>query len=298
MKIPFLNDEFFDRLETLSIYLRTDLTGYYGGKHLIKKYGQTIEFADYRNYQPGDDIRRIDWNLFARLKKYFLKLYTDERQMHVRIFLDCSASMGLYPQKAAYALGFAAALGFLAVKSNDKVSFHFLGDGRAVDPFGLIVGKNAFFRAIGEFDKITFGGEADFAGSVPLVAGEGASDGLSVLISDFLNENRWQRAADYLLFKKRQILVCQILGREDLAPNYSGKYELVDCEGSGPGDGRNVRLNVSRPMLEQYRKEISAYIAELGQICAAKGAAFLSVGADVPIERALFCELSRNGLIR
>lgn len=296
MKVSFLNDEFFNRLETLSLHLKSDLTGYYGGKHQIKKYGQTIEFADYRKYELGDDIRRIDWNLFARLGKYFLKLYTDERQMHVRIYLDCSASMGLYPKKAEYALGFAAALGFLAVRNNDKVSFHLLKEGTRVDPFGLIVGKNSFFAAIGELENISFGGEADFAGTIPN-ADAGTSDGLSVMISDFLNENRWQNAVDYLLFRKRQTLVCQILDREDISPSFSGRLELVDCEGYGPGDERNVSLSVSRPLLEDYRAELEAYIAELGRICASKGAAFFSVGTDTPIERAIFRGLSQFDLI-
>ena len=123
MKVSYLNDDFFSRLETCALNLRTDLTGFFGGKHLVKTYGQTVEFADYREYMLGDDIRRIDWNLFSRFEKFFLKLFTDERQMHTQIYIDCSASMGKpNAKKAAYALGFAAALGFLSVNSSDKVS--------------------------------------------------------------------------------------------------------------------------------------------------------------------------------
>lgn len=86
MKVSYLNDEFFSRLETLAVNLRTSLTGFFGGKHLVRSYGQTVEFADYREYMLGDDIRRIDWNLYSRFEKYFLKLFTDERQMHARVF--------------------------------------------------------------------------------------------------------------------------------------------------------------------------------------------------------------------
>ena len=119
MKGSYLSDEFFSRLETLSLNLRTDLAGFFGGKHLVRTYGQTVEFADYREYMLGDDIRRIDWNLYSRFEKYFLKLFTDERQMHVQIFLDCSASIGKSnPQKAAYAVGVASALGFLSVQTD------------------------------------------------------------------------------------------------------------------------------------------------------------------------------------
>ena len=105
MSNKYLNDRFFSRLEALAFNLKSSLTGYFGGKHLVTTYGQTVEFADFREYQLGDDIRRIDWNLFSRFEKYFLKLFTDERQMAVNIYIDCSASMGKeLPQKGQYAV--------------------------------------------------------------------------------------------------------------------------------------------------------------------------------------------------
>ena len=114
-----LNDEFFARLETLALNFRA-MSGFFGGKHRTRSYGQTVEFSDYREYMLGDDIRRIDWNLYSRFEKYFLKLFTDERQMHCQIFLDCSASMGkVNPEKSAYAVGIAAALGFLGERKPD-----------------------------------------------------------------------------------------------------------------------------------------------------------------------------------
>ena len=132
MKSAYLNDEFFSRLETLALNLRADLSGYFGGKHFVRSYGQTVEFADYREYQLGDDIRRIDWNLYSRFEKYFIRLFTDERQMDVQIFLDCSASMGKENRgKAAYAVSVAAALGFLSVHNMDKVSFKLIKEGAA-----------------------------------------------------------------------------------------------------------------------------------------------------------------------
>lgn len=145
MKLSYLNDGFFSRLETLALNLKTNLSGYFGGKHLVSTYGQTVEFSDFREYQPGDDIRRIDWNLYSRFEKYFLKLFTDERQMQVQIFIDCSASMGKdNPKKAAYVVATAAALGFLAVQNMDKASFYLMKGDNAENENGTIVGKNAF----------------------------------------------------------------------------------------------------------------------------------------------------------
>ena len=159
MKVYYLNDEVFSRLETVAVNLRTSLTGFFGGKHLVRSYGQTVEFADYREYMLGDDIRRIDWNLYSRFEKYFLKLFTDERQMHARVFLDCSASMGKEnPAKAAYAVAVTAALGFLSVHNMDKFSCFLLRGGKAENPFGTIVGKTAFFSALAALENADFSG--------------------------------------------------------------------------------------------------------------------------------------------
>ena len=93
MKGSYLNDAFFSRLETLALELRADLGGFFGGKHLVRTYGQTVEFADYREYMLGDDIRRIDWNLYSRFEKFFLKLFTDERQMQSSLRKSAYASV-------------------------------------------------------------------------------------------------------------------------------------------------------------------------------------------------------------
>ena len=219
MKVSYINDEFFNRLETMSLNLRADLSGFFGGKHLVSTYGQTVEFADYREYMLGDDIRRIDWNLFSRFEKYFIKLFTDERQMHIRIYLDCSASMGkTNPNKSAYAVGVAAALGFLAVHNTDKVSFGLIKDKVADNPFGTIVGKNTFFKTISELENIEFSGESDLAAAITNSHDTGSGDGLAVIISDFFTESDWRKAIDYLTYKKRQVLLVQVLAPEEIDP--------------------------------------------------------------------------------
>lgn len=297
MKGKYLNDDFFIRLETLALHLQSELTGYFGGKHLIKKYGQTIEFADYREYRLGDDIRRIDWNLYARLGKYFLKLFTDERQMHVRIFLDCSASMGACAEKAEYALGVAAALGFLAVRNTDKVSFHLLKNGVSVDPFGLIVGKNSFFAAMGELEKTEFSGEADFR-LIPDLPDTGTNDGLSVIISDFFTDSDWKSAVNYFLYKKQQALLAQVLDSEEINPRYSGRYSLMDAEAAGAGDPRNLRMQITRSMLNDYGDALASIIAGIKKFCASRGVDFLRFTTDVAIEKEIFGGLLQSDLVR
>jgi uncharacterized protein (DUF58 family) len=190
MKGSYLNDGFFSRLETLALELRADLGGFFGGKHLVRTYGQTVEFADYREYMLGDDIRRIDWNLYSRFEKFFLKLFTDERQMHTQIFIDCSASMGKdMPEKANYCVGVAAALGYLSVHNMDKVSYKLIKGSSAEDSFGTIVGKRAFFNAISTLENMEFDGETDIYSAVTGCPNLGSNDGLTVIISDFFTDS-------------------------------------------------------------------------------------------------------------
>lgn len=298
MKSAYLNDEFFSRLETLALNLRADLNGYFGGKHFVRSYGQTVEFADYREYQLGDDIRRIDWNLFSRFEKYFIRLFTDERQLDVQIFLDCSASMGKENRaKAEYAVSVAAALGFLSVHNMDKVSFKLIKEDAVDDPFGTIIGKNSFFRAISFLENLDFSDDANISQAVSSCANTGSNNGLSVIISDFLTRKDWKKAVDYLTYKKRQVLAIQLLSPEEEEPTYSGRVSLIDVESGDLADPRNMKLRITRSLQLAYQEALKDMKADIKSFCASRGADFISVTTDKPVERMLFGELLKAGIM-
>lgn len=298
MAVSYLNDAFFSRLETLALNLKADLAGFFGGKHLVRTYGQTVEFADYREYMLGDDIRRIDWNLYSRFEKFFIKLFTDERQMHTRIYLDCSASMGhVEPEKGAYAVGVAAALGFLSVHNMDKVSFNLIKGDRAENPYGTIVGKQSFFRAIRSLESLQFEDCSDISAAITNSVDAGTKDGLCVIISDFFTENDWKKAVDYLTYKKRQVLLIQVLTPEEIDPVYTGRYNLIDAEATDMLDGRNMKLRITGSMQTAYEQALKDMIADMSSFCASRDAGFISVRTDVPIEKMLFGELLKTGIM-
>ena len=298
MRTNELNDAFFSRLETLSLNLRSSLAGYFGGKHLVRTYGQTVEFADYREYQLGDDIRRIDWNLYSRFEKYFLKLFTDERQMQIQIFMDCSGSMGkTNAQKGRYAVAAAAALGFLAVQNMDKVNYYFMREGRAEDPFGTIVGKNSFFRAMSGLSNVEYEGDLDMESCVTHCGNVSENNGLSVIISDFCTESDWKKAVDYLCYKKRQVLLLQVLSPEEMDPAYEGRVSLIDSESLDAEDTRNMKLKITRSMLKAYEEALRDFREEIRSFCAKREAGYISVSTDTAIERVLFGELLKEGIM-
>ncbi len=298
MKGFYLNDQFFSRLETLSLNLRSNLSGYFGGKHLVSTYGQTVEFADYREYRLGDDIRRIDWNLYSRFEKYFLKLFTDERQMQVQIFLDCSASMGKdNVRKSAYAVATAAALGFLAVHNTDKVTFNLMKGERSENPFGTLIGKQSFFRAVGTLEELAFDGSADIEKCVTSCPDTSANSGLTVIISDFFTESNWKKAVDYLCYKKRQVLLVQILSPEEDDPTYDGRVNLIDSEAEDISDGKNMKIRITRGALQAYAEALADFKKDITTFCSKRGVDFISVRSDTPIERVLFGELLKAGIM-
>lgn len=298
MKGSYLNDQFFSRLETLALNLKTDLAGYFGGKHLVKTYGQTVEFSDYREYQLGDDIRRIDWNLYSRFEKYFLKLFTDERQMQVQIFLDCSASMGKEnPQKAAYSAATAAALGFLAVHNMDKVSLYLMKENVAENPFGTIIGKNSFFRAVSVLDNMQFSEDTDIEACIMGCPNIGSNNGLTVIVSDFFTESNWKKAVDYLCYKHKQVLLVQVLAPEEVDPAYDGRVNLIDSESVDLSDTKNMKIRITPAMRKAYAEALSDFKKDIKTFSSKRGADYVSVCSDTPIERMLFGELLKVGIM-
>ncbi len=298
MKVSYLDDAFFSRLETLALNLRSNLAGYFGGKHFVKTYGQTVEFSDYREYQLGDDIRRIDWNLFSRFEKYFLKLFTDERQMQVQIFLDCSASMGRFePKKKAYSMATAAAIGFLAVHNMDKLTLNFMRGTRSENPFGTIVGKTSFFRAIGELENLPLVDDVDINECVASCPDTGQNNGVTVIISDFMTDSNWKKAVDYLNYKHRQVLLIQILSPEEIDPSYDGRVHLVDSEAPDLMDERNMKIKITKAALAAYQEAFGDFLKDISDFCRKRDVGFISVNCDTRIERVLFSEMLKEGIM-
>ncbi len=294
----YLNDAFFSRLEALAFNLRRDLGGYFGGKHLVNTYGQTVEFADYREYMLGDDIRRIDWNLYSRFEKYFIKLFTDERQMQVQIYIDCSGSMGkVNPNKGAYAIGVAAAMGYLAIHNMDKVSYHLIRGDKAENPFGTIVGKTAFFRAMKTLDQTEFDGDVSISKAIIGNPSTGTGDGLTIVISDFFSDEDWKKGIDYLVYKKKQILLMQVFSPDELDPTYTDRINLIDAEATDLADSRNMKLRINKSMQQAFREAVIAFYDDIGNFCKKRGAGFMALDCEKPIERQLFSELLKRGTV-
>jgi len=299
MKKRILDDQFISRLEILSFQMQQPMRGFFGGNHRTNSYGQTVEFADFREYVLGDDIRHIDWNLYSRFEKHFIKLFVDERQMLIQIFMDCSASMSKVDnQKADFMLKVASTIGYLSIHSMDKISFHTMHNTNSNNISGLITSKDAFYRSIPKLEEIEFYGDVDIEKAILSTPSTGTNDGLTVIISDFLTNSNWKKAVDYLIYKKREVLLIQILSDEDINPKFSGRMRLLDTEAIDVLDDKNMRLRITKGHMLAYKEALKDFKEDIKSFASKRGIHYISVLSDEIIEKFVFQKLAMIGTVK
>ena len=218
--------------------------------------------------------------------------------MQVQVFLDCSASMGKdNPKKAAYAVASVAAMAFLAVHNMDKLTINLMKGNRSENPFGMIIGKNAFFRSVSELENTAFDEETFIDKCVMSCPDTSVGNGLSVIVSDFFTDSDWKKAVDYLRYRKRQVLLVQILTPDEDNPTYDGRMNLIDSESVDISDNKNMKLRITRSMQRAYQEALKDMKQDLKSFCSKRGADFITVRTDMPIEKVLFGELLKVGVM-
>ena len=289
-----IDEEFLGQIELLQTLIKNNVAGMFGGNHKSKTYGTSCEFADYREYTPGDDITKIDWNAYARFERLYTKLFLDERQMHTRIYVDASNSMGFGKgKKDEQALKIAAAFAYLSVCEMDKVSVYTVRDSQLNAVISGMLGKEAFINSIGNLNDITFSGDSRISEAiVPSTVGYG--DGLSIIISDFLTDNDYEAAIDHLVGKKRHVLCVQVLSKEELNPKARGKMHFFDSENSG----KFYRKNITREIVRAYKQAVEYATGRIRGYCASRGADYLLVNSEEPVNKVFFERLTAEGVLK
>lgn len=288
-----LTGAFLDALQALDLYLHQPVNGHYSGERPSRAYGSSTEFADYRDYVPGDDLRRIDWNLAGRFDKYYIKRFMDEKQARNRIYLDGSASMG-QDGKDLTALRLAAALGYLSVANMDSVSYRLLSGSGCAALTDHISGKERFFQGVQKLEKVAFQGTVDLGRAVPGDADPGLGDGVSYILSDLLTQSDWKGAVKELLGRGRQVAVVQVLSPEELEPSVRGALGLWDVE-----DGKNrLRVEVDRSALKAYSQAVDFFLQDIRRFCAAHQVGYMMVRSDERVEEVLLTKGCAEELIR
>lgn len=294
MNDSVINEALLEEIELLELLVKNNTAGMFGGNHQSKTFGSSCEFADYRDYLPGDDITKIDWNAYARFETLYYKLFSDERQMHTRIYLDASRSMA-YGEggKAEAALRFAAAFAYLSVKENDRVSLYAVRN-REVEEIAVnLVGRDAFLSNISKLNAVAFEGDSYLSEAI-LPTRVGYGDGTSILISDFLTENNYEDAIDYLVEKKRDVLCVQILSKEELNPKLRGKVHLFDSENAD----KVYRKHVDREIVRAYKMALEFATARIRDYCKCRGAEYFLASAEDSVSKTFLEKFVDVGVVK
>ncbi|MCD8371947.1 MAG: DUF58 domain-containing protein [Clostridia bacterium] len=289
-----VNEEFLQQVELLQTLVKNNVAGNFGGNHKSKSYGSSCEFADYRDYMAGDEIKKIDWNAYARFDKLYLKLYLDERQLHTRIYIDASRSVGYgNAKKDEQAIKIAAALAYLSVCEMDKVSVYIIKDKQATEIISGMSGRERYYNEIGKLNDIVFEGDSYISDAL-LPSTVGYGDGMSVIISDFLTDNNYEYGIDHLISKKRDVFCVQVLSSEELNPKARGKMHFFDSEDIS----RTYRKNINREIIQAYRQALEYATGRIRGFCLSRGAEYLLVPAEKPLNEIFFGDLAETGVVK
>jgi uncharacterized protein (DUF58 family) len=290
---PLLDPKFLARLEQLELVSRKIFLGRMKGERRSKRKGQSVEFADYRNYVVGDDLRFLDWNLFARLERLFIRLFFEEEDLHFYILLDNSLSMDFgTPTKLHFAKQVAAALGFIGLVNMDRVVVEAFND-RLTQSMPPARGRRSLWRLMDFLQKIEPAGPSDLKKALRSFSIKCSGKGIVVLLSDFMDKGGYEDALRYLLARQLDIYVIQVLSQEEIEPEIVGDLRLVDVE-----DEDVAEITVSGPLLKRYKQNLAAYRAALHQFCSRRGVTCLFTSNQVPFDRLVLTNLRQRGLVK
>lgn len=290
---PTLFDEaFLHKLERLSILSRRAMAGQLQGERRSPKRGHSVEFADFRPYSPGDDFRRIDWNAYARLERFFLKLFVEEEDLTVHLLVDTSRSMDWgQPNKLWYALRVAGALGYIALANLDRVTVSAFSQ-QLGETFPPHRGKQQAMALFTFLQKLTPQTSTDLNTALRHYATTAPHTGPLLLISDLLDEG-WREGLTTLAIRGFEITVLHLLSPDETDPPVSGDLKLLDVE-----TGQEVEITADYDLLARYRQGLSNWQEELRAFCGGRGMNYVAVTTDLPFEELLFSFLRRRGVLR
>ncbi|MEQ8786012.1 MAG: DUF58 domain-containing protein [Pirellulaceae bacterium] len=288
-----LSPQLLTQLERMELVSRKIFRGRMKGERRSKRKGQSVEFADFRNYVPGDDLRFIDWNLYARLDKLFLKLFLEEEDLHFYALIDASGSMDYGdPTKLRYAKQLAAALGFIGLCRADRVRIESLGTSQR-KPGPVLRGRASLWRMLEYLEGVEAGENVSLAEGVKNFCLRNSGKGVLVLISDLMDKSGYESALRMLLAQQMDVYVVHVLSQVEIDPDVKGDLRLVDCE-----DADVAEVTISRPLLERYKRTLASFIEGAREFCNRRGMMYLMTSTERPVEDLVTNYLRQRGLLR
>lgn len=288
-----LDPAFLKKLEALSLVSKRVFAGQTKGERRSNKRGSSIEFADFREYALGDDLRYVDWKAYGRLEKLFLKLFVEEEDLSIHLLVDTSKSMdfGSPVTKADYARRLAAALGYVALSEYDRVLLTSFSGGLN-EPMPPLRGKPGVFPFFQFLEtKLPVGGETRLGDALTQYAARTKTSGIAVVISDFFDETH-ERGIKALLSRRFQVVLLHVLDEEELHPTLTGDLRLVDAETQAVRE-----VSISPHLIAQYEARVEEFCAGLARMAGRYNLDYVRASTGTPFEDVVLKSL-RGGVVR
>ena len=287
-----LDPAFMARLDQLDVMSRKLLAGKMKGERRSKRRGQSVEFADYRNYVVGDDLRFIDWNIYARLDRLFLKLFLEEEDLALYVLLDVSKSCDFgNPSKAFYIKQVAAALGYIGLVNYNRVSVVAMADG-VVAETGAMRGRRRVAQMIDFIQKLEVSGPSHFTEACRRFALQHRQKGVCVVLSDFFIKEGFETGLRYVAGGKYDLFCVQVLSPQEIDPDLQGDLKLRDVE-----DDDMAEVSITQPLIKQYKANLNAYCLALKDFITRRGGTYLFSSTAVPFDTLVLNYLRERGLL-
>ncbi len=290
---PLLSPQLLAQLEKLELVSRKIFRGRMKGERRSNRKGQSVEFADFRSYVPGDDLRFIDWNTYARLDRLFLKLFLEEEDLHFYALIDASLSMDFgTPTKLEYAKQLAAALSFVGLIRGDRARIETLGQSPRT-PGPILRGRRSMWRMMDYLANIQPGESVSLAQGVKNFCLRNSGKGILLLISDLMDKTGYETALRYLVSQQMDVYVIQVLSAEEIDPDIKGDLKLVDVE-----DQSIAEITTSAPLIARYKRTLNSFVDGARNFCNRRGMNYLLARNDVPVDQLVSGYLRKRGLVK
>ena len=290
---PLLSPSLLAKLEHMELVSRKIFRGRMKGERRSKRKGQSVEFADFRNYVAGDDLRFIDWNTYARLDKLFLKLFLEEEDLHFYTLIDVSQSMNFgSPTKLRYAKQLAGALGYIGLCRADRVKIEPL-DGAKTSSAPVLRGRKSMWRMVEYLESIQPGANVTLTEAVKSFCLRNSGKGILVLITDLMDKSGYEEALKYLVARDLDIYLIHVLSQEEIDPDIKGDLKLVDCE-----DADIAEISVSQRLIDRYRQTLATFIEQARDFSSRRGIVYMMTSTERSVDRLVSRYLRQRGLVR
>ncbi len=281
-----LSADFLTQLERLSLLSRRSFRGRVKGERRSPRKGISVEFSDFRPYGIGDDLRYVDWNVYARLDRLYLKLFVDEEDLCLHLLVDASASMGFgAPSKLDHAARLAGALGFVGLVGLERVGVGVLRE-RMAEGFSPARGRSQVLPLMNFLGRLTPGGSTSLNEGLAAYALRSREAGLAVLVSDLMDPAGYERGLKALLERRFDVHVIHVLAPDEMNPGFGGDLRLLDAETDELRD-----LTLDGEALRGYHQRLREFLERAEQFCRGNEIAYHRVVTETPVEEFMLRQL-------